>query len=149
MTVVTHIVAGLIFSLFLAGDFKSFAGQRQRNSLSVAVYALPRYTEKEMRVHRFLWNKWQRRQTATAELTIFAMDTGNIYTVHIKRVSAQGWIITEHVLHYQALPGAPRESTKLVATGTALQRFPLPNGRFVVRLVTEQGKTVPLFEYLD
>jgi|GEM_PF-2590899 len=139
-------IVGLILLLLLAGNFSCFAAQNQSESLSVAVYALPRYTRKEMRVHRFLWNKWQRRQVATAELTVYAMDTGNIYTVRIQQDSAQRWIITEHVRHYAALPGATPEPTKLVATGNALRRVRLRNGTFVVRLVTGDGKTVPLFD---
>jgi hypothetical protein len=142
-------IVGIILSLLLAGNCSCFAAQKERESLSVAVYALPRYTRKEMRVHTFLWNNWRRRQAVTAELTVFAMDTGNIYTVRIEQDSAQRWTITEHVRHYAALPGATPEPTKLVATGTALRRIRLRNGRFVVRLVTEQGKTIPLFEYLD
>ena|SRR5205085_11808655 len=142
-------IFGLVVLLLLAGGFTCFAGQRRGNSLKVAVFAHPRYTAKEMRVHEFLWDKWQRRQTATAELTFFAIDTGNIFTVRIRHHSSNRWTITEHVQHYSALPRAPREPTKLVATGTALQRVPLDNGSFLVRLVTKSGKTVPLFEYLD
>src|SRR5687767_8562606 len=96
-------IAALVISIVLTGAYNCYAVQSQNDSLSVAVYALPRYSRDEMRVHRFLWNKWQRRQTATAELTVFAMDTGSIYTVRIQRDSDR-WIVTEHVRHYRAGP---------------------------------------------
>jgi len=99
-----------------------------------------------MQVHRFLWNKWRRRQIATAELTIYAMDTGSVYTVHIQNQSDGRRIITEHVRHYRAAEDATAEPATLVATGIALRRLRLRNGTFIVRLVTEQGKILPLFE---
>ena len=98
-----------------------------------------------MRVHRFLWAKWQRRQVATAEITFFGIDAGNIYTVYIKKDSTGRWTITEYMRHYQVV-GTSDEAAKLVATGIALRRFRLRNGVFAVWLVNDQGKTVPMFE---
>jgi len=98
-----------------------------------------------MQAHRFLWRKWQRRQVATAEVTFFGIDAGNIYTVQIKKNSAGRWIVEEYMRHYQAPEPAP-EPTNLVASGVALRRVRLRSGAFVGRIVTEQGKTVPLFE---
>jgi hypothetical protein len=136
----------ILLLVLSAGNFNCFAVQDRSDSMSIAVYALPRYSRKEMQVHRFLWNKWRWRQVATAELMVYAMDTGNIYTVNIQQDSARRWIITEHARHYWAGPNATVEPTTLVATGIALRRFRLRNGTFIVRLVTEQGKTLPLFE---
>lgn len=98
-----------------------------------------------MQAHRFLWRNWQRRQVATAEVTFFGIDAGNIYTVNIKKNSAGRWIVEEYMRHYQAPEPAP-EPTNLIAAGVALRRVRLRSGAFIVRIVTEQGKTVPLFE---
>ena len=132
--------------LVLTVAFNGFAVHAQHDSLAVAVYALPRYSRSEMRVHRFLWERWQQRRTATAELTIFAMDTGSIYTVRIRTRSNGRSIITEHVRHYSGPPDAKPEPTILVATGVALRQFRLRNGKFAVRLVTKRGALLPLFE---
>ena len=117
----------------------------QTTSLSVQVWAGPRYTRKEIRVHTFLWNNWRRRRVATAEITFSGKDAGNVYTVHIKQNSAGRWIAEEYMRHYQIVDNTD-ESTKLIATGVALQRFRLRNGAFAVRLVTDDGKTLSLFE---
>jgi hypothetical protein len=144
----------VVLSLFLvAGNVNFVVGrtfyfgvpQDRADSLNVAIGGIPRYSRKEMRVHRFLWNKWRHRQTAMAQVTYFGIDAGNIYTVNIKKDSNGRWVIMEYLRHYQA-PEPAAEPTNLVATGIALRWFHLRNGAFIVRLVTEQRKTVALFE---
>jgi hypothetical protein len=150
----TKISGVVVLSLFLlAGNVNFVAGrtlyfggpQNRADSLSVAIGGMPGYSRKEMQVYRFLWNKWSRRQTATVQVTYFGIDAGNIYTINIKKDSSGRWVIVEYVRHYQA-PEPAAEPTNLVATGIALRRFRLRNGSFIVRLVTEQRTTVPLFE---
>ena len=125
--------------------FADMPWQNRADSLSVAVPGLPRYSRKEMRVHRFLWTKWRQRRAATAELTFFGIDAGNVYTVNLKRDSGGRLVIEEYMRHYQAVgPGSTADT--LVASGVALQRFRLRGGAFAVRIVTGDGRTVPLFE---
>ena len=112
--------------------FADMPWQNRADSLSVAVPGLPRYSRKEMRVHRFLWTKWRQRRAATAELTFFGIDAGNVYTVNLKRDSGGRLVIEEYMRHYQAVgPGSTADT--LVASGVALQRFRLRGGAFAVR----------------
>jgi len=133
-----------LFLLVLAAHLSHASGQSP-TKLSIAIQAGNKYSRKEMRVHRFLWTNWQRRRTATAEVTFFGIDAGNIYTVSLKRNAGAHWIVEEYMRHYQAV-GPGSTDNKLVASGVALRRFRLRSGAFAVQLVTGDGKTVPLFD---
>jgi hypothetical protein len=124
------------------------AAQQKSNSMTVAIPAMDKYSRKEMRVHHFLWNNWQRGRPATAEVTFWGIDAGEIYTVEMKPDSSARFVVREYVRHYQA-PARGPEPTILVAEGVTLRRFRLRSGPFIVRLVTNDRKTVPLFEYLN
>jgi hypothetical protein len=137
----------VVFLLVLATHF-SHARAQNKSKITVAIPGADKYSRKEMRVYRFLWSNWQRRQTATAEVTFFGIDAGDIYTVEMKRDSNGRWVVREYMRHYQA-PARGPEPTTLVAEGVGLRRLRLRSGAFIVRLVTTSGKAVPLFEYLD
>jgi hypothetical protein len=82
----------VVFLLVLATHF-SHASAQNKSKITVAIPGADKYSRTEMRVHRFLWSNWQRRQTATAEVTFFGIDAGNIYTVEMKRDSNGRWVV--------------------------------------------------------
>jgi hypothetical protein len=133
--------------LFSVAAWIPAATAGKRDTISVAIRSDQKYSRNEMHVHRFLWTKWQNRQTATAEVTFFGIDAGAIYTVEIKPDSNGHWLVREYVRHYQA-PSRGPEPTNLVAEGVSLRRLRLRSGPYIVRLVTADGKAIPLFEYL-
>jgi hypothetical protein len=134
----------VLFLLVLAAHL-SPANAQSPTKISVAIPGTNKYTRKEMRVHRFLWTNWQRRRNATAEVTFFGIDAGNVYTVYLKKDSGGRWIVEEYMRHYQAVGPGSTDDT-LVASGIAIRRFRLRSGAFVVRIVTGDGKTVSLFD---
>ena len=73
------------------------------------------------------------------------MDFGAVHTVYLKPDESGRWTITEYARHYQ-LPEREPEPDKLIATGVGLRPRRLRNGAFVVRLITETGTTLPLFQ---
>ena len=138
----------LTILLIVGAGFLCATAQPKTNSITVAIPAMDKYSRKEMRVHRFLWDNWQRRRPATAEVTFWGIDSGDVYTVEMKPDSNGRFVVREYMRHYQA-PARGPEPTTLVAEGRTLRRFRLRSGPFIVRLVTNDRKTVPLFEYLD
>jgi hypothetical protein len=80
------LLAGSLTHIVARASYFSAANQDRPNALSVAIHGFPGYSRKEMRVHRFLWNKWQHHQAATAQVTFFGIDAGNIYTIYIKKI---------------------------------------------------------------
>jgi hypothetical protein len=133
----------------------SYAGTRSRRSsnrppdrvptLRASVSLLSDSSHQLSRVHRFLWRHWQQKARARVHVELYGKDAGMHYTVEIRPERDGQWGVVQFARHYQVPESAP-EPIYAAAEGRGLRPHRNRNGSFEVRLVTQRGTVLPLFQ---